>query len=81
MKEKTQYELQDIYEMIHRFVVSSKHGVSFVGSFIGFDKNGKIRDNANRLFAYGYKEDLREMLNELRDMIEDSADDDDWVNL
>ena len=81
MKARMLDELKDIGEMIHRFIAVNKHGVAFVGSFIAFDKGGEIKDEANSLFAYGDIESLRVMLNELRDVVEDDADEDGLVNL
>ena len=76
-----QDELKDIFEMIHRFAASNKGNVTFVGSFIAFDDNGHVRGDANRELAFGNKRDLRVLLSDLRDTVEDVADENDFVNL
>lgn len=92
-EEKITPELSDIAEMISRYCASNKNKVCFVASFVAFKEapetkcpecgeecNHEISDEASNVLAYGDKEILRELLNELRDIIEDSADQDDFVN-
>ena len=81
MNKDIQCELSDILEMIHRFVVVNKNDVVFVGSFLAFDDEGDVRDDANTLVAFGDKMTLRESLKELRDVVEDEADKDGFVNI
>lgn len=81
MKEEMQCEMKDIIEMIRRFVIANKHEVAFVGSFIAFDNNGEVKDEANLMLGYGEKDVLRLTLNDLRDMIEDDVDKDGFVNV
>lgn len=85
-------ELKDIIDSIHRYCASNKNDVSFVWSFIGFKKDTEhkcvdcggdcdiISDEKSRLGAYGDKETLRILLNDLRDLIEDEADEDGFIN-
>ena len=81
MNKDIQCELSDILEMIRRFVVVNKNDVVFVGSFLAFDDEGDVRDDANTLVAFGDKMTLRESLKELRDVVEDEADKDGFVNI
>ena len=87
MKEEMQCELQDLLNALHRFTVVNKNCVAFVGGFIAFDEEKQergedpVKDFANRFLAYGNKESLRTILNDLRDMIEDEAGEDDFVNI
>ena len=81
MKEETQFELRDITEMIHRFVVVNKNEVAFVGSFVAFDDKGEVKDDVNLMLGYGEKDVLRIALNALRDMIEDEVETDGFVNI
>ena len=80
-KEETQCEMEDILAMIQRFIAVNKREVAFVGSFIAFDDKREVKDNADRMLAYGEKEVLRLALNGLRDMIEDDVDDDGFANV
>ena len=89
-KEKTQCEMKDLTEMIYRFVAANNQNVCFVGSFMAFkpicdeclEKGADpVKDEASRMFAYGNKEALRALINELRDMIEDEADEEDFVSV
>lgn len=84
-------ELQDIIDAIERYTETNKNQVCFVVSFVAFKEvPGTIcpeckeecdHDVAeDRMLAYGNKEGLRAVLNDLRDMIEDESDDDDFVN-
>lgn len=89
-KEKVQCEMKDLTEMIHRFAAANGQNVCFVGSFMAFkpvcdeclEKGADpVKDEASRVFAFGDLEALRAMINELRDMIEDTADEDNWVSV
>ena len=77
---EAQYEIKDIAEMIRRFAITNKNEVTFIGTFMAFDEEGNIKDDANLIFAYGCKGCLRIALNELRDTIEDEAEEG-WVNI
>lgn len=84
-QEKIQEELRDVIDSLHRYLAVRKNNASFVISFVGF-KEGKCCDcgdecedmydeSGSRIFVYGHKENLRVMLNELRDVIEDEEED------
>jgi len=84
-------ELQDIIDAIERYTEANKNNVCFVASFVAFKEvPGTIcpeckeecdHDIAeDRMLAYGNKEALRATLNELRDLVEDESDDEDFVN-
>ena len=81
MSNDLQCELSDIMEMIHRFTAVNKNNTVFIGSFVAFDKEGDTIDEANAMVAYGDKEQLRLVLNELRDVVEDEANKDGFVNI
>jgi len=91
MKDKEeiiQPELKDMIENIQRYCAIHKNNVAFVASFIAFDEEKEERDEidiiddkGSRVFAYGDKVTLRILLEELRNTIEDDADDDDFINL
>lgn len=89
-EEKMDLELASIIEMINRYCITHKNKVCFVASFVAFKEVSKhkcpdcgeacdheVSDDASRVLAYGDKETLRELLNELRDVIEDYEDEDD----
>lgn len=90
-EERIQCEMKDITEAIRRFLVANNYNVCFVGSFIAFKnicedclkkkKEDPVKNEATRLFAYGPKGTLRLLLEELRDAVEDEANEDNWVNL
>jgi hypothetical protein len=94
-EEKINPEISDITEMINRYCASHKNQVCFVASFVAFkdvpkgtkcpdcgeDCEHTISDEASKVFAYGDKEVLRELINELRDIVEDEADDEDFINI
>ena len=80
-----QPELQDIMEMIRRYIAVNKQGVCFVGGFLAVTDKGTcpedfVKEDASRMIAYGPKEVLRSILNDLRDEVEDSADEDGFLN-
>ena len=81
MTKEIQCEIKDITEMIRRFIVANKHEVAFIGSFIAFDEKGEVKDDGNLMLGYGEKDILRLALNDLRDMVEDDANKDDFVNV
>lgn len=79
-------ELKDILEMINRYNVSHKEGC-FLFHFVGFKKDLEhkceccndftdiIDDTKSMVGAYGNLEMLRDMINMLRDIVEDGAED------
>lgn len=85
-------ELKDILEMIHRYNASHKEGC-FLFNFVGFKKDTEnkceccddftdtIDDTKSMVGAYGDLGMLRDMINMVRDIIEDGAEDDGFVNL
>jgi len=83
-----QLEARDIIEMITRYIASNKNDVCFVGSFIAIDpkkvedkEEDIVKEGSDLMIAFGDKDTLRIMLNELRDVIEDEADKDGFVNI
>ena len=76
--EKIQKELQDIHGAIEKYVEANKKNVVFVSSFMAFDDDGEVKDNADRIFAYGNKESLLIQLNDLTKMV--LEEEDDFVN-
>lgn len=87
-KDVIQPELSDVLEMIHRYVAANKGRVCFIADFVAFDeekikKNKKdiFKEGADRICAFGDKETLRIMIDELRNLVEDEADEDGFVNL
>jgi hypothetical protein len=89
---KDSCELQDIQEMIMRYVTANKNKVAFVCSFIGF-KDGHCHDchedcddivniEASKLMAYGDLDTVRTLLEDMRNVIEDHTDKEErFVNL
>ena len=85
-------ELKDIIEMIHRYLAINKDA-GFVWSFVAFEKDkdhicvdcgdncDKINDKASRIGAYGDLPLLRNLVNELRDLVEDEVDENGFVNV
>lgn len=93
-KENIQPELQDIIEMISRYVEANKRKVCFIASFVAFEDgicegceeetDELIKEDSTRILAYGDKQLLRNMLNDLRDEIEDAPEKDElegFINL
>ncbi len=90
---KTQPELKDITEMISRYIAANKNNVYFVGGFVSLKKDKEhkceecgedceaINEDGTQLYAYGHLEDLRSLLNGLRDMAEDECDKKGFVNI
>ena len=86
-------ELKDIIEMIHRYCATNKNNVCFLYSFIAFKKDlshkceecgedcDEFNEEGSRIGAYGNLFELRVMVNELRDIIEDEIDEDGFVNI
>jgi len=84
MKEKNskiQYEIKDMMMSLQRFLATNKNRAVFVGGILAFDEDGKVKENSGALFAFGQKLDLRNLLFDLRNTIEDEADDKDFVNI
>ncbi len=85
-------ELKDIVEMICRYNAVHKEGY-FVFRFVGFNKDPNHKcidcgddcdqydDTKSLIGIHGHLGDLREMLNELRDVIEDNIDENGFVNI
>lgn len=94
-EEKISPELKDVCEMLSRYVEANKKKVCFVANFVAFKESQpnavcsecgdecdhEVSDEASRVMAYGDKETLRLMINELRDAIEDCSDSNDFINL
>ena len=84
---KQQPELQDILEAVQRYSKrNDKYGSCFIGSFAAFDEEKPdtkdiVKDGASGLFAFGDKETLLILLDELYTAIEDAADKDGFVNV
>jgi len=83
--EETQPELSDIIEAINRYVVVNRGNVSFICSFIAFDKEKLERgekdifkEGTDRILAYGEKAVLLIDLEELEKRIK--AEEGDFVN-
>jgi len=83
-----QLEARDIIEMISRYIASNKKNVCFIGSFMALDENRIankdkqiIKEGSDLIVAFGDKEMLRIMLNGLRDLVEDQADEEGFVNI
>ncbi len=87
-------ELKDITEMIRRYIEANHKKVCFVASFIAFkvtpgeicpdcgdECNHEIAEDATNILAYGDIDNLRMILNDLRDIVEDSCDKKGFVNL
>ena len=85
-------ELKDLIENIHRYCASNQNNVIFVYGFLGFKKDPEhkcidcgdncdmVNEDKSTLGAYGQLEDLRQLVNNLRDLIEDEIDEDGFVN-
>ena len=63
--DRVQPELKDIMEAINRYAVVNKNEVCFIGTFVAFDKEGEVKDDSDRFFAYGDRETLLTQLHEL----------------
>jgi len=79
-------ELKDIIEMIYRYCATNKNNVSFVYSFIGFRKDPthkcidcgddceQVGEDISTSGAFGDIYTVRELLNELRDIVEEEQE-------
>jgi len=77
-----QAEARDIIEMISRYGASNRHKCCFIGSFIAFDEEkNQVKEGSDIVFAFGHKKLLVSMINDLRDTIEEDADEDGIVNI
>ena len=79
-----QPELQDILDAVQRY--SKRNDSCFVGSFVAFDEGKEdtediVNDSASRFFAFGDKETLLILLDELYTTIEDAADKEGFVSV
>ena len=80
-----QPELRDILDAVQRY--SKRNNDScFVGSFVAFDEGKEdtaaiVNDSASRFFAFGDKETLLILLDELYTTIEDASDKDGFVSV
>ena len=84
-------ELKDILEMIHRYNASHKEGC-FIYSFMGFKKEigtccddcggelDEVDDNKTLMGVYGDQGTVRILNNTLRDIIDNEADEEGFVN-
>lgn len=79
LKEKIQPEMKDIIEAIMRWTIVNKQEVSFIGSLVAFDKQGDVKEGAERLFVYGDKELLRIQLDALKEELDKNTDE--FMNL
>lgn len=84
-------EIKDLIDALHRYLTVYKNNASFVLSFMAFKEGTEkcedcgepieeIDDRGSRIFVYGNKEVLRNMLNELRDTVEDEPEDPEHPN-
>ena len=78
---ETQDELKDIEQAIRRYIVSNGHRVAFIARFVAFDKEDDLKEDAGRIFIYGGKGMLKIMQNEIKDVIKEEVDEDDFVNV
>lgn len=86
-----QPELNDIVQMINNYIAVNKKKVVFIGAFVAFkdgscnccgdSSHGVIRNDASRYLAFGSLGDLRLVLNDLRDVVEDEVDQNGFVRI
>ena len=90
--ENIQPELKDILDSLHRYIVTNKNNCSMIYNVVAYKKTEnkciecgeeceEVKSNASRFGIYGYMYELREILNQLRDEIEDSADENGFVSI
>jgi len=66
---KNTKEFENVLEAIHKWVEKHKGNVQFTGSFLAFKgKDCKVVDD--RMFAFGFKDMIRDDLKNLDEMIE-----------
>lgn len=82
-EENIQPELQNIMDAIEKWVEVNDRNVSFIGSFIAFDKEkierdeeNIVKDGAERIFAFGPKEIL---LIDLENLTKQVNEEDDFI--
>lgn len=70
--DKMQPELKGVFDAISKYVEENDETlVTFIGSFVAFDEEKKVKDNTNRIFAYGNREVLLVQLNLLLEAVLD----------
>jgi len=81
-KEDFQCEIKDTMQAIQRYLGANNKNVVFIGALVAFEnkEQTKMKKNSGAIFAFGTKKHLRNLLNDLRDTIEDSSEDG-FVNL
>ena len=69
-------EFTDIFEAIGKWVKSQNNNVSFVGAFISYDKEEKLKDRKdNRVVLYGNKVGLEEQIKDIKRAVKEESDD------
>ncbi|KKL63554.1 hypothetical protein LCGC14_2173970 [marine sediment metagenome] len=79
--DKVQCEIKDTMLSLQRFIAANNKKVIFVGGMLAYDNNGQVKDNTGALFAFGNKNELRNLLNDLRNVVDDNANENDFVNV
>lgn len=92
-KEETQPELKDILLALQRYIVANKNNCSLIYNVVSYRKSKtdkcadcgepveEVKENATRFGIYGHILELREVLNQLRDEVEDSVDEKGMVSI
>lgn len=77
-----QPEIKDLIQALNRFIAVNKgQKVVATGTLAVFDKNDNLDRKKNVIFGYGDIESLRIVLNDLRDRVEDGADQNGMVDI
>ncbi len=70
--DKMQPELKGVIDAISKYVEENDETlVTFIGSFVAFNEEGKVKDDADRIFAYGNREVLLVQLSVLLEAVLD----------
>ena len=86
--EKVTPELEAVLNAIDNYIKVNNGNVCVFADFIAFDEDKEklklediTKDGSDRVIAFGHKNCLRIALDEMRNFIEDDADEDGFVNL
>ena len=82
-KKEFQCEIKDLMQGLQRFSGANNKNVAFVGALIAFDDKGQtvMKKDTGVMFAFGDLLVLRNMLFDLRNKVDDLANDDDFVDM
>ena len=80
-KKEVQCEIKDTMLALQRFLATNNKKVVFVGGMVAFDDDGKVKKDTGALFGFGHIDDIRHLLFDLSNIVEDSVNEEGFVNI